>query len=243
MRVDGRVLALASCLALTATSFARTDQNSFLNRPANTLPELVKQIQTDSQVSNRFMRHFGMTKDQVVDMVSDFKLGRLPSDGVYLVYNVPSWEEVRARAIMMKKGTLVWTDQSGSPMLKVSCGNPMARGTDVGLAVATPAVKLAPAANVRDLVAMQLPETTFVDAVSSPLAPGNVVVNAAEMMPAAPILPQVGGTPFPFILPVGVGLLLGLNRGDTPPVPEPCTMVVLGLSATAMVVRRKRSKR
>lgn len=227
-------------LAVTC-AFARTDQNSFLNRPANTLPELVRQIQNDSQVSNRFMRHFGMTKDEVVAMASNLKLSRLPSDAVYLVYNVPSWEEVRARAIMMKKGTLVWADQSNKPILKVSCGNPMARGTDIGMAGATPNVNLQPREEIRDLVAVKMPETSFIDATATPLAPGEVIVSAAELVPLAPTLPQVGGTPFPYILPIGVGLLFGLNKGDTPPVvPEPCSMVALGVGAAAMVARRRK---
>ena len=78
------------------------------------------------------------------------------------------------------------------------------------------------------------------DSTATPMAPGSIVVNAAELAPNTPVLPQVGGTPFPFIVPVGLGLLLGLNQGDTQPVPEPCTMIVLGLGAATMVARRKR---
>lgn len=229
-------------LAATAAQ-ARTDQNSFLNKPANSLPALLDQIKTDKQVGSRFMRHYGMEKGELLDMVSKFKLGRLPSDGVYVVYNVPTWEEVRARALMMKKGTLVWTDQDGTPMLKASCGNPMTRGTDIGLAVASPGVTLAPTAELRDLVVMSVPDTAFIDEAPSLAAPTPVDVSALDIVPVAPVIPPIATTGISgLIIPITAGLLLGLNRGDTPPIPEPCTLVIVGGAVASLVARRRRTR-
>lgn len=239
----GKAMGTIVVLAMTLSAYARTDQNSFLNRPAHSLPDLINQIKTDDKVSSRYMRHFGMSKEEVVSMVSTFKLGRLPSDGVYLVYNVPSWEEVRARALMMKKGTLVWTDKDGSPVMKASCGNPMTRGTDIGLAVAQPAVKVTPQTDLRDLVVMQTPETSFVAETVSLAAPEPVEIHAADILPMTPQVPLIQSVPLTgAIIPIFAGLLLGLNRGDTPPVPEPCTLLVAGGAVTAVIARRRLRK-
>lgn len=234
---------VGACLFVSASLavFADTEPNSFINRPANTLPELLNQVRTDKQVASRYMRHFGMTKEEVVDYFSKLKLGRLPADGVYLVYNVPDWEEVRARALQYRKGTLVWQDQDNRPILKASCGNPMVRGTDIGLAAATPGVKMAPSIEVRDLVAIQSPETAFIEQPPTLLAPGQVEANAAEMLPVNPPVPvtnRMSGVPF--ILPVVAGLLVGLGKGETPPVPEPTTMVVLGGGLAVFVAKRRK---
>jgi hypothetical protein len=240
-----RVAFVGAALVFSAVAFARTDPNSFLNKPANTLPELLSQIDKDEQVSSRYMRHFGQSKEQVIDSFAKLKLGRLPSDGVYLVYNVPNWEEVRARALFFRKGTLVWTDQDGTPVMKVSCGNPMVRGTDIGLAAPMPGVNITPVAEVRDLVALQTPETSFVESVPVIATPGTVDVNAADVLPTTPDLPPVSRPAVVpgLIIPLTAGLLLGLNRGNTPPpVPEPCSLVALGVGAVAIVVRKRRNR-
>jgi hypothetical protein len=220
---------------------ARTDQNSFLNRPANTLSDLVSQVKNDNKVADRYMRHFGMTKTEVVDMFSSLKIGRLPQDGVYLVYNVPGWEEVRSRALFFRKGTLVWTDQQGTPVMKVSCGNPMVRGSDIGVATVATGIRVQPNLAYRDLV-METPETSFIEATPSVAAPGNVEVNAADVLPTTPNVPQVSRSSFPYILPLGLGALFGFNNGSSPPVPEPCSMLVLGAGGAALVAARKRKK-
>ena len=246
MKLRTRTLLLGLAVGASSMALARTDPNSFLNRPANTLSELISQVNTDEQVSSRYMRHFGEDKAQVVEKFSKFKLGRLPSDGVYLVYNVPGWEEVRARALFYRKGTLVWTDQDGTPVLKVSCGNPMVRGTDIGMATPTPGVNITPVANVRDLVALQTPETTFVESVPSIATPGTVDINAADVLPATPPVPTATNRPpvAGLIIPLTAGLLLGLNGGHTtpPPVPEPCSMIALGIGAIAVAARKRRNR-
>lgn len=228
--------------ALCMLSFARTDQNSFLNRPANTVSELISQVKSDKEVAGRFMRHFAMTKEDVVEMFSKLKIGRLPQDGVYLVYNVPGWEEVRSRALFFRKGTLVWTDQNGTPVLKASCGNPMVRGSDIGVAAVATGVKVQPVLAYRDL-AGPTPETSFIEATPTLAAPGNIEVNAADVLPTVPATPSVSRESFPYILPLGLGALFGFSNGSSPPVPEPCTLLVLGGGAAALARFGKRLKK
>lgn len=223
-----------------AIAIARTDQNSFIERPTPTLSDLVGQVKNDPKVASRYMRHFAMSKEDVIAMFSKLKLGRLPTDGVYLVYNVPGWEEVRSRALFFRKGTLVWTDQSGNPIMKVSCGNPMVRGSDIGIAAVSTGVSLKPQLAYRDLVATKMPETSFIESTPNLAAPGEVETNAADVLPTTPNVPSVSRAAFPaLIFPLTAGLLLGLNKGDTNPVPEPCTMLVLGAGGAALIAKRK----
>jgi len=243
MSVLRRFASVLAFVAVASMALARTDQNSFLNRPANTLPELLSQVKSDPQVASRFMRHFGMSKDEILQMFSKLKLGRIPADGVYLVYNVPNWEEVRARALMFRKGTLVWQDEQGNPVLKTKCANPMVRGTDIGVASAVVGVDANPHLEVRDLVAVKQPETAFIETPPGMLEPMPTQVNALEVMPVPPTVPTVGRVPAPpLILPVMAGLLLGLNKGDSPPVPEPSSMIILGGAAMAFIAKRRAKK-
>lgn len=243
MSIHCRLLLAGAFASVCAIALARTDQNSFLNRPANTVSELISQVNSDKQVADRFMRHFAMSKPDLIDMFSKLKTGRLQSDGVYLVYNVPGWEEVRSRALFFRKGTLVWTDQEGTPVLKASCGNPMVRGSDIGVATVATGIDAQPVLAYRDLLATS-PETSFIEATPNLAAPGTVEVNAADVLPTVPSTPQVtNGNSFPYILPLGLGALFGFNNGNTPPVPEPCTMLALSVGGAAMLRARKRSKR
>lgn len=242
MRICFRLFVAGVLASVCAFALARTEQNSFLNRPANTLSELIAEVKSDDQVADRFMRHFAMTKDDVINMFSKLKIGRLPQDGVYLVYNVPGWEEVRSRALFFRKGTLVWTDQQGTPVLKASCGNPLVRGSDIGVATVATGIKVQPNLAYRDLVA-QTPETSFIEASPELAAPGTVEINAADVLPTAPNVPQVQRGSFPYILPLGLGALFGLNNGGTSPVPEPCSMLVIGAGTAAMVAFRKRNRK
>ncbi|MBS1723343.1 MAG: PEP-CTERM sorting domain-containing protein [Armatimonadetes bacterium] len=240
MRVIKRWAVVAAVCIIATVAQARTDQNSFLNKPAESLQALISQVDQDPQVASRYMRHFGMTKQQVLDKFATLKQARLQKDGTYLVYNVPSWEEVRARAIMFKKGTLVYVDQEGSPVLKASCGNPMTRGTDIGSASASPAVQAAPIATVRDLVAQA--ETSPIQMPLTSLAPDTPGLVPAEMAATPPATPRMQNISLPAILPLTAGLLLAVGHGSTQTVPEPCTMAVLAIGAAGIAVAKRRKR-
>ncbi|MBX3097125.1 MAG: PEP-CTERM sorting domain-containing protein [Fimbriimonadaceae bacterium] len=234
-------------IALCAVATARTEPNSFLNRPASTAQALKTQLMADRQVMDRFMRHFGMTREQVLAMVSDLSLARLPQDGVYLVYNCSENEEIRARVMYYKKGTLVWVDRMGTPVLKASCGNPMVRGSDAsGVQPGTATVAPTATAQTRPMAAPG-GETIVMSAEVEGAMPGlpeasPLTFNAG----AAPLAPTLssnrgGGIGAFAVLPLVGGLLVSRGRNNPPPpVPEPTSMVALGLGATALVARRRR---
>lgn len=123
----------AACIAFAAlSSFAvaqRMEPNAFIKKPANTVEELVAQVSADKEVMSRYMRHFGMTRDEVIAYMKGLKRGAIKEDGAYLVYNTPESGEIRARVLFYRKGTPVWVDRDGNYIIRIECGNPMVRGT------------------------------------------------------------------------------------------------------------------
>ncbi len=232
-------------LALASSAVARTEPNSFLNRPANSHPELMKQLSEDEQVMDRFMRHFGMTRQEVLAMASNLQMARLPQDSVYLVYNVSPQEEIRARVMFYKKGTLVWVDPMGRPVLKVSCANPMMRGTDDGSNPLTTTIAPTSTEVVRPLSG-ELGETIIMTNEADVVLPGVPEASPMEFMSMAPEAPGLvrSSSSFGFLslIPLAGGIILSRNnRGGENPVPEPTTMIVMGGALAAAAMRRRRT--
>ncbi len=231
---------LAAVVMLSSLAFARTEPNSFLNTNVSNHAQLMAQVQKDPVVMQRFMRHFGMTRQQVIEYFQTLKMDTLSEDGVYLVYNVPESEEIRARAIFYKKGTKVWVDQEGTLVLKASCGNPMLRGTDsrpVALstpldAKASPVRPMAAAPGIgtpSEFTAAVVPVEVETSALTFPAeSPGQIAAIAGSGFNPAFLVPLAA---IPFII-------------DTPkdPIPEPATMTALIGAAGAIVARRKLKK-
>ncbi len=244
MRLLRILFAVIAVAAVASSALARTEPNSFLNRPAYTKAELEDQIRTDSVVADRYMRHFGMTKDEVIQMVDGLTLDRLQEDGVYLVYNVPKWEEVRQRALYYKKGTLVWKDKTGEPVLKASCGNPLVRGTDIGVAQVAPEFAVSPVDQQRSLIAVKEPTTIPTSMPAEAMAPAGMEANAAELAPIAPALPVVHAPSFNVVnvLPFLVAIGIGGSSSHEQTVPELGPLAVFGgLCAVGLLSRRRHS--
>lgn len=238
-----KVAALIAATTLVALAAARTEPNSFLNKNVNTHAELMQQVSNDTQVMNRFMRHFGMSRQEVLDYFKTLKLDTLTEDGVYLVYNVPESEELRARAIFYKAGTKVWVDKEGTLVLKASCGNPMLRGTD------NTSITLDTDVNAEILTPEQLvtvPQGTPTDLVTATL-PADLESSALAFPNVAPAdvtdIISGGGASFnpAFLIPLAaIPFIITDNPPD--PVPEPATMIALAAGAGVIIRKRKNRK-
>jgi len=231
---------------------AKPEPNAFLNEAADTHDRLMGQIQKDPAVMSRYMRHFGKSRQEVIDYFKTLRAGSLPSDGVYLVYNSQEWEELQAKVMFFKKGMPVWQDPNGTVILKMSCGNPMVRGTDDIAVVTTNEPTTELITETRDLIMGQdLPvpvKGEAVDLVTRPELVTDFAVDSsaqtfAPIMPLVPgVVPAAGGIgnilPIAGIIPVLA--FLG-NDGDSgiTPIPEPATMLVLSGAIGTLIARRR----
>ncbi|MBS1705237.1 MAG: PEP-CTERM sorting domain-containing protein [Armatimonadetes bacterium] len=239
-----RIFVLFAIVGMVCSGYAYTmPPNPFLVKPANSVGDLVGQIKRYPTVSHNYERHFGMTQSEVIAYMKSLKLTTLPQGGMFLVYNVPqSTGILRSKVLNLKKGTKIWVDWQGQPVLQWICGNPMTRGpkqvaTDTSLALVTAG------------------------------APSNDVISGVEPMPtdegapiyaqySEPSLPSVVETEVPIVIsksrsndlsslaliPILGAFALSKKGGDDEPnpVPEPATMVIVG-TGLAYIVSKKRN--
>jgi hypothetical protein len=101
-----------------ATSvFARPDRNAFINTKAETTAELVAQAKRDKSVMDRYMRHFGMTRAEVLEYLGTLKPDTIKEEGVYAIYSVPEGGRIKMHLEKLKKGHRVFAQQDGTPQL------------------------------------------------------------------------------------------------------------------------------
>ncbi len=256
LRWTGALVAAVMTVAACSAS-ARPEPNAFLNKRVASHAQLCQQVRNDKIVMDRYMRHFGMTRGEVLAMVKGLHKSQLREAGVYQVYNVPDSGEVRTRAFMLKKGTPVWADKAGTPVLKWSCGNPMKAGSDVQANQLLP-LAMDPTATV-ELRALDLPLQTDLVAMiaaepSEPPLPessgGEIVADEPGETPTEGPT-TVGSSGAMLVAPLGLLssgslLMVRLTERDGPPprpVPEPATLVATGFGVALLAARKWSTRR
>jgi len=236
--------------ALFSSALARPDLNAFLNKKAVTTEQLVNQARRDPEVMDRYMRHYSMTREEVLAFLGSLKPSKLKETGVYAVYSVPEGGKIKMHLERLKKGEAIFIDANGEPQLILRCGNPLTLGP-------------------KDVIAEnnKPPTEVVVTAEEAPidfLSETELVVEPlSELEPVAPIFtfpptpPVEEITPIPITpiaggfnpLPLALGGLLFVNGDgggggdDVPPVPEPGTMLILGGAIAAYGLKRRAKKK
>lgn len=246
-----KCLSLVTCVAIALTACSAlaqgTEPNSFIEKSAPTQQALIKHVQTNEKVMNRYMRHFGMTREEVVVFLSSLVKGKIREDGAYLIYNTPESGEIRARVLFYRKGTPVWMDTAGNYILKVSCGNPMVRGTDFGDTDDPEVIALQAVTGARDLTANPptLDVNNFTPTSVIPTPPDFDAITIEDMPPVFPIVEDRGQPIIPglgALIPFTSGILLS-SGGSTTPIPEPASLIALSTGAFGLLALRRRKKK
>lgn len=242
-----RLVITVACLSLSiAAASQRMGPNPYLVRPAPTLAELLSQVRTNPVVFDRFSRHFQLSKEPLLEMLSGLRKVALEQDAVFEMWNVPAKTgELRSRRLTLRKGETVWVNAVGTPILKVSCGNPLTRTDEPS----EPPVRstLTSASGVKPVAA---PGGTEVEEMVAPA-------------PVEPLLPAMPGPEFveipapsemiaitetqPARFDFGSAIafmpsLLFSIRGDDWVIPEPATILALGGAASLLLARRAKRK-
>jgi hypothetical protein len=255
-----RLWLISTSLTLTlCAAYARPERNAFLNRAVRTHAQFMHQVRTDWAVRDRYMRHFGMGTTQVLAYFSELRLARLKDDTGVIMYNVPDSGVLRSRFFVLKRGTKVFVDRSGEPILKLSCGNPLTRGPRVVTSIPGPEPET-PAVAVEELKEVvvedeQAPQV-FAEApaliampempVAQPMATPHEFVPRplppVEKVEPIPYKPGARIPPFWLFLPP-IAFALPKQHNDEPPIPEPATVLILGAGIAGFVGSRAKRRR
>jgi hypothetical protein len=232
-------------VGVSATAVARPELNAFINKPANSVPELLAQIKADKVVADRFMRHFSMTKDEVIEYIGGLRLGTIKESGYFTIYSAPENGVLKAHVSYFKKGTPAFVDSDGNAILRTKCGNPFVRGPVKAYASVEPTVE-----GGNDSVSVAVNSTTSTS-VTTPVIDAKMpeIPAVVETLPSGPLTLKQAPTTTSSASGFNVGgAIAGLgaaasfvNRGSgTAPVPEPASMIALGVGAVALLRRRKK---
>lgn len=234
--------ALLTLAAISGQAVAQPEPNAFIGKPTPTLEILLAHVQSDAVVMSRFMRHFGMTSEEVVAYFGSLKRGTIQKDGAYLIYNTPESGEIRARVLFYRKGTPVWMDEAGNYILKLSCGNPMIRGTDYRPSDDPEGIAMKSFTDVRQLVT-EPPTGIDVGELTTtgvPPIPPKTAVTFTTEPPMNPVFEESAQVfaAAALVIPYTAGVLISSGA----PIPEPGSMLALGIGIASFAAMRRRKK-
>jgi hypothetical protein len=228
---------------MAASAVARPDRNAFIEQKVNTTSELVNHVKRNPGVMDRYMRHYGMTRAEVIAYLSTLRPSTIQEEGVYTVYSVPEGGKIRLNLQRLKKGRTIFVMPDGNPELVMLCGNPMTLGPKQVVALNRTPV------TTTEVVADEVPVTilTETESEATPLT---------AMQPKEPVYtfttpPVIDETPIPIPVsggfnpwPLALGGLAFIdNGGGTAVVPEPMSMAAFGAGLALLGLRRRRNKK
>lgn len=237
MKFNRAIVSIGGTALLASAVFARPDLNAFLNKKVSTTSELVAQVKRDPEVMDRYMRHFGMSRSEVVAYLGTLHPDTIKDTGVYAIYSVPEGGKIKMHIKKLEKGYKVFSTSDGIPQLIVLCGNPLSLGPKQVVALnRTPVTTEVSYADEVPMDVVTDINTDFEPVAMVEPAPYAVVTQST---PPIPILSSGGGfNP----LPLALGGLGFINRGGgNSPVPEPMTILAFGTGVAFLAKRRRKA--
>ena len=242
---------LAGLVPVVATSIPPADSTAFLNRGVTSTAQLIHAVQTNSDVRDHYLRHYGMTANELYAYLWTLRLRSAPKTEVVTVYLVPGSSALPVHKQPLHKGDLVFIDPNGREALLAASGNPLLQGPANVRNMALPssgiqgseafALRDLPDLNVppimsidtRPLTALNIPPDTLADVASDIPPITTTVITAPATPPATPPLPPpappIGGgsnngSPAALLLLLGGGGLVGIiaaGHGGAASTPAP----------------------
>lgn len=252
-------LALFAGSGVAAESIAVVPRNSYLIRPAASAQELANQIRTEPVVAQRYARHFKRSAWEFAEYVEkNLRLTRLERAQTFNVYYSPPDNRLMVVRCKLPKGTPVFVERNtGKPILKANCGNPLTPVASIPTSKAAPPIGIAGTATPTPLLTesiappqaptleiVEIAETPLEEVVAADVLPTEALVEtlpeAAPEPEAPPVLTPVASAPTPQLPPIVRGgqswlpllpliaLFPPRSGGNAAPIPEPASALILG---------------
>jgi len=201
---------------------------------------LVQETATDKAVIDRFERHFGMSRQEILRYFGSLHLATLNVTGVYRIYSVDDAGVIKAHVQRLKAGERVFADTKGTPILQAKCGNAMVPGSNELQTAVSPAVSgpsglqaLAVTSPLSEELALETP----VEAPTTPVA-------VAPEMPVTTTSSQgIASLPAALLAALSGAGGVAFSTSSHTPVPEPASLVVLLGLGSAFLCRRNSRRR
>lgn len=225
-----------------ATCAERTPPGSFVKYRVPTVKALAQQIRQDPVARQRFAKHFGVPAAVVADRFENtLHMETIKTPMRTTMWYVNKDNQLLKKTKLLPKGTVVFADNTGKPVLAWSCGNPMVPRLNPPKA---PVEKVVSEVPDEEIIKPFAPETVSGSAVTSEpvaLAPIAAPTLASPALDAVTI-PAIAAPPLLASADLGAlgalaaaGSLAGFSGSQrsvpTPPVPEPPAGVVLALGS------------
>ena len=231
------ILSIIALITVSSVGFcatSRTPPGSFLRHRVSSTSDLVNQVQNDKVVGLRYRNFYHTDRDKVVDVFKGLRLIPLPETRKLRVYYYDAHGRVVSEARTIRKGTPVFVDIYGNPVLEVKCGNPVA--------TKLPEVKVSQALPPPPVSSFTVTPDVFPAVPELPPFPPTETTFAEFMVPGQPAaaeaaLPEVlarHGRSFPFI-----PFWWPDDDDDHPPVPEPVSLVLSGIGPAGLGIYRR----
>ena len=209
------------------------------------------------------MRHFGMSKNEVIQMFSKLHVARLDRNTPVSMFSVPEGGAIKSHRAVLHKGEPVFEDAEGNVILKLRCGNPLVGGREkVEMAFAPEAVESP--SRLRPLLPPMVVMPKLNDAIATLLTPKTPPDLAEAILPQEnKVVENItnnnvtnntyagggGGTnlagllvavPLAAFLGASIDLHGRCNCPPPTPAPEPVSMTLLASGAIGLAARRHR---
>lgn len=245
-----KFLLLCVLLGTLCASWAQMPPNSFFVRPARTVSELLQQVQREPVVLDRFMRHFQLTKSELLAYFQSLHTARLPADTVFTIYNVNhETGEIYSKRRTLKKGELLFVESGGRPVIQASCGNPLVGPPSDTISQPAIGGVLSSSEGLKEISIVTQGETAPLIELQA-VEPSPLITPDVEFVapPTGLQEPATQGQQqqeeAPFFLPLTFlpSALVGLNPSPPPVVPEPSGALAIAAGIGFLLARRRRNQ-
>lgn len=132
-RVISISCALVLCMAFAIGASAaehreRARPGSFVQYSANSVGELVEQVNNNPAVAKRYASHFGMPKEQLATYFSqNLKVVTLTAPAKVTTYFVSKYGTILSKQRTLPAGRRVFTNEDNKILIETGCGNPVTK--------------------------------------------------------------------------------------------------------------------